>query len=322
MAVYTEVSADDISAFVAEYGLGAVLTFKGIAEGVENSNYLLQTEGGSFILTLYEKRVKPEDLPYFITLMDHLAARGITCPRPVHDLEGVALKTLCDRPAAMVSFLNGISLKRPSFAHCGELGRALAELHQAAADFTGFRANALSLEGWQDLAAKAAPGADSVAPGLEQTIRDEIAWLEAAWPHDLPSGVIHADLFPDNVFFLGEKLSGIIDFYFACNDALAYDLAICINAWCFEPDGAFNATKARQMVAGYQAVRPMTAQEIAAFPILCRGAALRFLLTRLYDWRNQIDGALVRPHNPIPFLERLRFHQQSLSAATYGFDAE
>lgn len=322
MAVYTEVSADDLSEFVADYNLGAVLTFKGIAEGVENSNYMLQTEGGNFILTLYEKRVKVEDLPYFIELMDHLAARGITCPQPVHDREGRALNTLCGRPAAMVSFLNGISLKRPSAIHCGEVGRGLAELHKAAADYKGYRANALSLAGWKDLAAKAAPGSDTVATGLEKIISEELVFLESVWPQDLPTGVIHADLFPDNVFFLGEKLSGLIDFYFACNDALAYDLAICINAWCFEPDGAFNATKARQMVANYIKERPMSDAEIAAFPILCRGAALRFLLTRLFDWRNQIEGALVRPHNPIPFLERLRFHQQSDSPTVYGFPEE
>lgn len=319
MAVYTEVSADDINAFIADYDIGAVLTFKGIAEGVENSNYLLQTEAGNYILTLYEKRVKPEDLPYFINLMDHLAARGISCPQPVHDREGRALKMLCGRPAALISFLQGMSLKRPSFAHCAALGRALAALHKAAADFTGYRENALSLAGWKELAEKAAPGADSVAAGLERTIMDELAYLEARWPGDLPSGVIHADLFPDNVFFLGEKLSGIIDFYFACNDAFAYDLAICINAWCFEPDGDFNATKALQMVSGYISERPMTAREIEVFPLLCRGAALRFLLTRLYDWRNQIEGALVRPHNPIPFLERLRFHQRTATAEAYGF---
>ncbi len=318
MAVYTDVSADDISEFVADYDIGTVLTFKGIAEGVENSNYLLQTTGGSYILTLYEKRVKAEDLPYFINLMDHLAARGVNCPQPVHDRDGQALKTLCGRPAAMISFLNGISLKRPSPAQCGAVGGALAELHAAAKDFDGYRINALSLNGWEDLAAKCAPGADVVEKDLERTIVDELAYLKSVWPEDLPSGVIHADLFPDNVFFLGDQLSGLIDFYFACNDAFAYDLAICVNAWCFEPNGDFNATKTRHMVAGYMAKRPMSAREIEMFPILCRGAALRFLLTRLYDWRNQVDGALVRPHNPIPFLDRLRFHQKVPSPESYG----
>lgn len=322
MAVYTEVTADDLNEFIAGYGIGSVLTFKGIAEGVENTNYLLQTEGGNFILTLYEKRVHAEDLPFFIGLMDHLAAKGIDCPRPVHDRDGRALNTLCGRPAAMVSFLQGLSLKRPTPAHCGAVGVALADLHSAAADFTGFRANALALKGWRDLAEKCAPGSDVVAPGLEATIWAELEFLEAHWPTDLPAGVIHADLFPDNVFFLGDRLSGLIDFYFACNDFLAYDLAITLNAWCFEADGALNTTKARQMLAGYASHRRLEAAEIAALPILCRGSALRFLLTRLYDWRNQIDGALVQPHNPLPFLQRLRFHQSARSAEAYGLVVE
>lgn len=322
MAVYTEVSADDINAFVADYDIGAVTTFKGIAEGVENSNYLLATETGNFILTLYEKRVNPADLPFFIGLMDHLAAKGINCPRPVHDRSGAALKTLCGRPAAIISFLQGMSLKRTQPWHSQALGVALAEMHRAAADFPMTRPNALSLDGWRKLAEQCAAGADAVSPGLEATIRSELRFLEQHWPDDLPRGVIHADLFPDNVFFLGDKLSGLIDFYFACNDFLAYDLAICLNAWCFEADGAFNATKARAMLAGYGSKRPLNAREVELLPILCRGSALRFLLTRLYDWRNQIEGALVRPHNPIPFLERLRFHQAAQSAAAYGLEVE
>lgn len=322
MAVYTEVSADDINAFVAEYDIGTVTTFKGIAEGVENSNYLLATDRGNFILTLYEKRVNPGDLPFFIGLMDHLAAKGINCPRPVHDRNGVALKTLCGRPAAIVSFLQGMSLKRTLPWHCQALGVALADMHGATADFPMTRANALSLDGWRKLAESCAPRADAVHPGLADVIRNELAFLEAHWPDDLPRGVIHADLFPDNVFFLGDKLSGLIDFYFACNDFLAYDLAICLNAWCFEVDASFNATKARALLAGYGSRRQLTAREVELLPILCRGSALRFLLTRLYDWQNQVEGALVRPHNPIPFLERLRFHQAADSAAAYGLEVE
>lgn len=320
MAVYTEVSADDINAFVADYDLGAVLTFKGIAEGVENSNYLLQTEKGNFILTLYEKRVRADDLPFFIGLMDHLAAKGINSPEPVHDRSGVALKELCGRPAAIVTFLQGISLKSPSPRQTGDVGKALAELHLAAADYTGKRANALGHDGWRDLAEKCGAEADDIAPGLADLIAREIAFLDANWPKGLPGGVIHADLFPDNVFFLGDKVSGLIDFYFACNDLWAYDLAICLNAWCFETDGAFNVTKARRMLEGYNTVRPMGPGEVDGLPILCRAAALRFLLTRTYDWLNQIEGALVKPHNPIPFLERLRFHQTVETASAYGLE--
>lgn len=322
MAVYTEVTADDINAFVRDYDLGTVTTFKGIAEGVENSNYLLQTEKGNFILTLYEKRVKADDLPFFIGLMDHLAAKGIDCPEPVHDREGSALKTLCDRPAAMVTFLPGISLKHPSPAQVGEVGAALARLHLAAADFTGVRQNALGHDGWRELAERCGAQADEIAPGLASLIGEELGILDRDWPEGLPEGVIHADLFPDNVFFLGERLSGLIDFYFACNDLWAYDLAICINAWCFEADGAFNVTKTRRMLEGYRSVRPLDAGEVDALPVLCRAAALRFLLTRTHDWLHQVEGALVRPHDPVPFLNRLRFHRTVTSAEAYGLERE
>jgi homoserine kinase type II len=320
MAVYTEVSAEEIFAFVSAYNIGEVTSFKGIAEGVENSNYLLTTSQGNYILTLYEKRVNPIDLPFFIGLMDHLSEKGIACPTPIHDRKGRALNELCGRPAAIISFLSGMSIRRSTPAHCGQLGAMLARMHLAATDFKLSRPNSLSLHGWQDLAAKCAARADTVAPGLKNLIDTEVAYLSAHWPHGLPEGVIHADLFPDNVFFLGETLSGVIDFYFACNDFFAYDIAICINAWCFEPDGDFNATKARQMLAGYNNVRPLSPAEVTALPALNRGAALRFLLTRLYDWLNQVEGAMVKPHDPKVFLHRLKFHQSVTSPEAYGLD--
>jgi homoserine kinase type II len=320
MAVYTEVSADEIFAFVAAYDIGEVISFKGIAEGVENSNYLLTTDRSPYILTLYEKRVNAADLPFFIGLMDHLSDKGIACPTPIHDRKGKALNELCGRPAAIISFLSGMSIRRSTPTHCGKLGRMLARMHLAAADFAMSRPNSLSLAGWRDLAAKCRDNADTVAPGLQSLIDAEVEFLSSHWPQNLPAGVIHADLFPDNVFFLGEELSGVIDFYFACNDFFAYDIAICINAWCFEAGGDFNATKARQMLAGYNAVRPLTPAEVDALPALCRGAALRFLLTRLYDWLNRVEGALVRPHDPKVFLHRLRFHQTVRSAEAYGLD--
>ncbi|WP_425104961.1 homoserine kinase [Ancylobacter sp.] len=319
MAVYTDVSPEELEAFLATYDIGRLRAFKGIAEGVENSNYLLQTEAGSFILTLYEKRVNPADLPFFVGLMEHLATRGIDCPQPVRNREGVALGTLAGRPALIATFLVGTSVRRPTAANCAALGAALAGLHKAGADFTAFhRANALSVAGWRPLFEQAGARADTVAPGLSALIADELAVLEARWPTGLPAGVIHADLFPDNVFFTDGRLSGLIDFYFGCNDLLAYDVAICLNAWCFEPDGAFNQTKGRALLAAYQAERPLGLDEIAALPLLARGAALRFLLTRLVDWLNVPPGALVRPHDPLEYLRKLRFHRSVTSPRDYG----
>lgn len=321
MAVYTDVSPEELEAFLATYDIGRLRAFKGIAEGVENSNFLLQTEAGSFILTLYEKRVNPADLPFFIGLMEHLASRGIDCPQPVKNRKGEALGTLAGRPCAIATFLVGTSVRRPKVANCAALGEALAGLHKAGAGFAIRRRNALSVQGWRPLFETAGARANTVAPGLEELIADELATLEANWPTDLPAGVIHADLFPDNVFFIDDQLSGVIDFYFACNDLLAYDVAICLNAWCFEPDGAYNATKGRALLAAYGAVRPLEPLEVEALPLLARGAALRFLLTRLVDWLNVPPGALVRPHDPLEYLRKLRFHRAAQSARDYGIAA-
>ncbi|MFK8250292.1 homoserine kinase [Ancylobacter terrae] len=322
MAVYTDVSPEELERFLETYDLGRLRAFKGIAEGVENSNFLLQTEAGSFILTLYEKRVNPADLPFFVGLMEHLAARGIHCPQPVKNRAGAALGQLAGRPALIATFLLGTSVRRPTTANCAALGAALASLHEAGADFTAVsRVNALSVPGWRPLFERARDRADTVAPGLAALIADELGTLEANWPAGLPAGVIHADLFPDNVFFIDDRLSGLIDFYFACNDFLAYDVAICLNAWCFETDGAYNQTKGRALLAAYQAVRPLGAAEVAALPLLARGAALRFLLTRLVDWLNVPPGALVRPHDPLEYLRKLRFHRAVESVRDYGVAA-
>lgn len=318
MAVYTEISDEELEAFLSAYDLGEVLALKGIAEGVSNSNFFLQTTTGRFILTLYEKRVDEADLPFFMALMAHVAARGVTCPAPIPGHDGAVIRTVAGRRAVLIEFLDGISPKRPSVAHCVESGRALAELHGAVSDFTLTRPNALSLAGWHELAEQTAARADEVTRGLKVTIADELAYLSGAWPQDLPSGVIHADMFPDNTLFVGAKLTGVIDFYFACNDAFAYDLAVNLNAWCFESDGSFNMTKGRALIAGYRAVRPLSEAERAALPILARGAALRFLLTRLYDWLNRDPGALVVPKDPMECLQMLRFHQTVTGAGDYG----
>jgi homoserine kinase type II len=318
MAVYTEVTDEDLAIFLATYDLGAVLSCKGIAEGVENSNYLLHTEAGYFILTLYEKRVNEDDLPFFLGLMEHLAARGITCPQPVKNRQGEALGRLCGRPAVIVTFLDGMSVKRPEPKHCAMVGESLALLHRAGEGFAITRRNALSLDGWGPLARASEARADEVLPGLAVTIAEELAFLQSRWPQDLPKGVIHADLFPDNVFFLTGHLSGLIDFYFACNDTLAYDIAICLNCWCFEQNGSFNITKGMGLINGYERVRKLSDSEIAALPVLARGAALRFMLTRLYDWLNVPPGALVKPKDPLEYVRKLRFHQHVTSARDYG----
>ena len=322
MAVYTEVSDEDLSAFAAAYDFGEIISCKGIAEGVENSNYMLQTAKGPFILTLYEKRVNPVELPFFLGLMEHLARSGVQCPVPLKGNDGQALRTLCGRPAAIISFLHGMWPRRITAEHCNELGAALAGLHRAGLSYGMKRANSLSLAGWRELFARTAPqAAENIEPGLASLINGELDILAKAWPSaspDLPVGIIHADLFPDNVFFQGGKCSGLIDFYFACNDFLAYDIVICLNAWCFEPDGAFNVTKARRLFTSYESVRPLSAAEKAALPILARGAALRFLLTRLYDWVNTPPGAMVKPKDPREYLHKLNFHRHVPDVTAYG----
>jgi homoserine kinase type II len=321
VAVYTDVAVEELQAFLADYDLGDVLAYKGIAEGVENSNFLLHTTRGYFILTLYEKRVAARDLPFFLALMEHLHAHGLTCPQPVRNRKGETLGELARRPAALVTFLDGMWVRRPSAMHCAAVGDALARLHLAGADFKMTRKNALSVPGWRPLYESTAELADSVQRDLGRAITAELDHCETCWPHDLPSGVIHADLFPDNVFFLGNQLSGLIDFYFACTDAFAYDIAICLNAWCFEADHSFNVTKGQALLQAYGKTRPLAAAERAALPLLARGAALRFLLTRLVDWLNVPPGALVRPKDPLEYWRKLRFHQAVKSARDYGIEA-
>ena len=318
MAVYTDVTGSELEEFLKAYDLGRLQSLKGIAEGVENSNFLLHTEAGYFILTLYEKRVAEADLPFFIGLMDHLAERGIACPLPVKGRDGTALHSLAGRPAAIISFLEGMWVRRPKASHCQALGAAMAQMHLAGGDFPIHRANALSLKSWRPLFDTSRAGADTVEAGLAEYISAELDALEAGWPDQLASGVIHADLFPDNVFFLNDELSGLIDFYFACNDMLAYDIAICLNAWCFEPDGSFNITKARAMLQAYEHERKLTEAELASLPLLARGAALRFLLTRTYDWLNTDANALVKTKDPDEYLRKLRFHQGVRSYRDYG----
>ncbi len=320
MAVYTRVDREQARAFLESYDLGELLVLEGICQGVENSNYLVVTARGRFILTIYEKRVAREDLPFFLGLMDHLAARGVPCPVPIHGRDGRALRELAGKPAALVSFLEGRSPARIHPEHCRALGAALARLHLAGRDFPMHRDNALGRASWRPLFESCRARADEVERGLEGELDRELRDLARCWPQGLPEGIIHADLFPDNVFFDDYRVSGLIDFYFACNDLLAYDLAICMNAWCFERSSEFNITKARALLRGYRSERPLTPAEIEALPVLARGAAVRFLLTRLYDWLNPAPGALVRPKDPMEYVKKLRFHRGVSGPGAYGLD--
>lgn len=321
MAVYTEISDEELHSFIARYTVGEVISCKGIAEGVQNSNFLLVTDSGPYILTLYEKGTSTPDLPFFLALLEHLASKGLACPLPVRARNGETLQSLSGRPAALVTFLKGMWPRRIVPAHCAGVGEALARLHQAGQDFPGSRPNNLSLAGWRSLYEATAAQANSVSPGLATLLAEELATLEGAWPTDLPRGIIHADLFPDNVFFSGDKLSGLIDFYFACTDFLAYDIAVCLNAWCFEPDRSFNTTKARLLLSNYQRIRPLNEAELAFLPLLARGASVRFLMTRLFDWLNHPPGALVTPKDPLEYLAKLRFHQNVHGLTDYCLDA-
>lgn len=323
MAVYTALSHAEIADFLKPYHVGELAHFQGIAEGIENTNYLIMTsssgrgegQAGKYILTIYERRVQTKDLPYFLALTEWLADRGIRCPRPVHSSGGATVRMLKHKPAALIHFLEGKNNPEITPAHMTQVGETMARMHLAAEGLPMVRRNALSLEGWQELFRKFRHRADEIAPGLEDEIARELCWLAGYWPHGLPSGPIHADIFPDNVFFKpgsdGQpKLSGIIDFYFACDDFWLYDLLICMNAWCFDAQHRFVPERAGALLHAYNHLRPLTQREKEAMPVLARGAAMRFLMTRCYDGLNRVDGALVTPKDPMEYVAKLRFHQQ------------
>jgi homoserine kinase type II len=313
LAVYTDISDAELEAFLAGYDLGAPLSFKGIAEGVQNSNFLLETDRGRYFLTIYERQVRAEDLPFFLGFMQHLARRGFPSATPIADRAGRLLGSLRGKPAAIVTFLSGLSVRRPTPDHCRAAGAGLAWLHEAGAGFDGRRANNLGHAAWTGLFEPLRGAADALKPGMAAMIAGDVRQLADAWPGGLPEGVIHADYFPDNVFFRGAAFAGAIDFYFAAWDALAYDIAVALNAWCFEADGSFNVTAARAFVAGYESRRPLSADERSALPILAHGAALRFFLTRLYDWGATPAGALVRPKDPLEYERKLAVHRAGVA---------
>jgi homoserine kinase type II len=318
MAVYTDITDDELSGLLAGFDLGRPLAFKGIAEGVENSNFLLETDRGRFFLTVYEKRVREDDLPFFLGLMRWLKDHGYPCAAPVRDRQGEMLQRVQGKPAVIVDYLSGLSVRRPSSAHCRQAGEALARLHLAGAGFPMRRDNDLGQPAWEPMFRPLRSEAEGLKPGLAATIEADLARLAEAWPRGLPAGVIHADFFPDNVFFDLTRFTAAFDFYFACNDALAYDIAVALNAWCFEPDGSFNVTKAHAFVAGYEAHRSLEPAERAALPVLAHGAAMRFFLTRLADWRATPAGALVKPKDPMEYERKLAVHRASPDLVLFG----
>jgi homoserine kinase type II len=321
MAVYTDITDEELATLLADFDLGAPLSLKGVAEGVENSNFLLETEAGRYFLTVYERRVRAQDLPFFLELLRWIAQHGFPSATPIPDREGELLKTVRGKPCAIVSFLSGLAVRRPTAAHCREAGAGLAQLHLAARGFPLARVNDLGQAAWAPMFSALAAAADGLKPGLARTISSDLELLAARWPKGLPDGVIHADFFPDNVFFKAGKFAGAIDFYFACVDAFAYDIAIALNAWCFEPDGSFNVTSARQLVAGYETLRPLSDLERSALPVLAHGAAMRFFLTRLHDWGATPEGALVRPKDPLEYERKLAVHRAAPDLVLFGAPA-
>lgn len=313
MAVYTDLQEDALRQFLASYDLGTLQAYEGIAEGIENSNFRLKTTKGVFILTLFEKRMNPKELPWFLGFMGHLAHEGISCPLPVVGHDGKALRSLAGRPAVIVTFLQGKSLTQVDASACEALGRTMAHLHLAGRGYAPKRANTLDLNGWKQLLGQCASGGEMSLERLIDEARQALVRLDAQWPTEtrLPRGHIHADLFPDNVFFHQGDVSGVIDFYFACTDFLAYDVAICLNAWCFDQELSYRTDWADAMIRGYESVRPLSLEERSALPVLCQGAALRFLLTRLYDWVHTPADALVTRKDPWEYQKRLAFFAET-----------
>ena len=320
MAVYTKVSGDEITEFLKSYHIGDFISLHEIAEGIENTNYLLKTQNGNFILTLYEKRVNVDELPFFMNLTSHLSESGLPVPKAIPNKHGNPLSDLCERKAAIIEFLQGRDLKILTDNTCFQAGEMLAKLHLKGLNFDQQRTNSMGQHTWQDLYeqcdADETRAFNSLVPDM---VQGELKHLQTAWPNHLPKGIVHADFFPDNVFFDEDTtLSGVIDFYFACTDILAYDLAIAINAWCFEDFTQMNTKKANAMIAGYQSIRPLSDEEKATMPTLLRGGAMRFLLSRLYDWVNTPADALVQRKGPTEYIQKLQFHRSNPTVKDYG----
>ena len=307
MAVYTKVSKGGIQSILSKYDVGKLIKYVEIQEGIENSNFKVTTTDGTFILTIYEKRVKEEDLPYFINLMDHLSSNGINCPKPVKDKSGEIFQNISNKKSILVTFLSGNSLKLIDKSHCYELGKNLANFHIQGLKFKGKRENDLNYRSWHQLFRKGITKNNLYKKSLLNEIEQIIKKTVDDWPSDLENGHIHADLFPNNVFFTNNKLSGIIDFYFACYDILAYDIAICINSWCFNENGKFSQSNLEALLLGYSEIKKLRDNEKKNLLLLTKGAAIRFFLTRLFDWYNTPSDANVKKLNPNEYLDKVLF---------------
>ncbi|MFM5952711.1 MAG: homoserine kinase [Novosphingobium sp.] len=322
MAVYTHLGAEELSALISHFDVGELTSAKGIAEGVSNSNWLVETTGrdgagARFILTMYEFRIEVEDLPFFLSLLDHLAAHDCPVPRTIHDRSGALYRLVEGKAVALIEFLPGVSVSHPTPGQARAVGQALAQMHLASADFLGTRANAMNLAESRRLAdACGHDGMTRIDPALAVLVERELPLVEAAWPTGLPQAVIHADLFPDNVLMLGEQVTGLIDFYFACTDLAAYDVAVTHAAWCFDNEGrGFNPAISAALLEGYESLRPLSEAERSALPVLARAAALRFTMSRAYDWLNTPVDALVVRKSPMAFARRLEFYASAGASA-------
>ncbi|MFM9851841.1 MAG: homoserine kinase [Sphingomonadaceae bacterium] len=311
MAVYTHISAEDMAELIDRYNVGTLISAKGIAEGVQNSNYLIDTTKGRFVLTVYEHMVDSADLPFFLALLNHLAEKGCPVPQSMRDNDGETLVQWNGKLLALIEFLPGLSVTSPTPAQAAAVGKALGQMHLAVADFPLSRPNALGLENWEAMAARCGDSLDQITPGLKVRVEQECLHMLNHWPADLPQSIIHADLFPDNVLMRGDDVGGMIDFYFACTEARAFDLAVTHMAWSFSSDGrTYSAAVGDALIAGYESSLIRSAAEKAAFPVLARGACLRFLLTRAWDWLNTPADALVNKHDPLAMVRRLDHYAQ------------
>ena len=322
MAVYTKLSDNNLKDFFLKYDLGKLLSYKGIQEGIENTNYFIETDKGKFILTLYEKRIEEKDLPFFMGLMKNLFEANFPSPEPIINKNGNYITEIAEKKAAVVSFLDGTAKKNLSPNNCREVGIQTAKLHLITKNLAGRRKNKLSINSWRKIYEKVEKDCLKIHPNLSKIITKNLDEIENDWPKNIPLGIIHADLFPDNIFFKGDKLTGIIDFYFSCYDFYAFEIAICLNALCFEGKNenlSFNVTKAKKFIDGYSSIKEITEEEKKSLKTLCQGAAMRFLLTRVFDYLNLTDGALVKIKDPIEYLKRLEFHNGVTNYQDYFF---
>lgn len=319
MAVYTNISLIELNEFLDLYSIGKADDLVGIKSGIENTNYLVKINNQKYILTVFEKRTHQDDLPFFFNLMNHLNDSGIKCPQAIKTKDDEYYKLLKGKPASLTSFVDGKILNRIEPNHCSELGKSMALLHNASSVLNMSRNNQMGFENFGVLIKKLEENMAESDDVPIELIKNEYHFLNQNISFNLPSGIIHADLFPDNVFFANNSLSGIIDFYFSCNDYYAYEIAICINAWCFEEkSNEFNISKAKKLLSSYNGVRELTISEIDSLPLLCRAAALRFLLTRLIDFYQETSSSLLVKKDPTEYLKKLKFHQSISHASEYG----